>query len=61
MYDKFGQVLRIKTTSYDVSFFKHYRKVEHRDGTSEMKPVLSLSKDTLRSRRVSTACLRCVT
>ena len=37
MYDKAGQVLRIETTSNDVSFFKHYRKVEHRDGTSEMK------------------------
>lgn len=37
MYDKFGQILRIETTSYDVSFFKHYRKVEHRDGTSDMK------------------------
>ena len=37
MYDKAGQVLRIETTSNDVSFFKHYRKVDHRDGTSEMK------------------------
>ena len=37
MYDKLGIVLRIETTVNDVSFFKHYRKVEHRDGTSEMK------------------------
>ena len=37
MYDKFGRILRIETTSNDVSFFKHHRKVEHRDGTSEMK------------------------
>lgn len=37
MYDKFGIVLRIETTVNDVSFFRHYRKVEHRDGTSEMK------------------------
>ncbi|MFH2000439.1 MAG: MarR family transcriptional regulator [Planctomycetota bacterium] len=37
MYDKHGRVLRIETTVNDVSFFKHYRKVEHRDGTSEMK------------------------
>jgi hypothetical protein len=37
MYDKHGLVLRIETTVNDVSFFKHYRKVEHRDGTSEMK------------------------
>jgi predicted transcriptional regulator len=32
MYDKFGCVLRIETTTNDVSFFKHHRKVEHRDG-----------------------------
>ncbi len=33
MYDKFGKILRIETTSNDISFFKHYREVEHRDGT----------------------------
>ena len=33
MYDKFGRILRIETTSNDVSFFKHHRKVEHQDGT----------------------------
>jgi DNA-binding transcriptional ArsR family regulator len=32
MYDKFGIILRIETTTNDVSSFKHYRKVEHRDG-----------------------------
>ena len=37
MYDKLGLVLRIETTSNDVTFFKHYRRVEHRDGTWEMK------------------------
>jgi len=37
MYDKFGRVLRIETTVNDVGFFRHYRKVEHRDGTSSMK------------------------
>ena len=37
MYDKHGLILRIETTVNDVSFFKHYREVEHRDGTSEMK------------------------
>lgn len=37
MYDKFGLVLRIETTANDVSFFKHHRKVEHRDGTSQLK------------------------
>ena len=32
MYDKFGCVLRIETTSNDVSFFRHHRKVERRQG-----------------------------
>src|SRR5690606_19500310 len=37
MYDKFSKILRIETTTNDVSFFKHYRKVEHKDGTSSKK------------------------
>ena len=37
MYDKFGLILRIETTTSDVSFFKHYREVEQRDGTRVMK------------------------
>jgi hypothetical protein len=37
MYDKFQQVLRIEITSTDISFFKHYRKVEHKDGSSSRK------------------------
>jgi len=37
MYDKFGCVLRIETTSNDVRSFRHRRKVEHRDGTTSMK------------------------
>ena len=37
MYDKFALVLRIETTVNDVSFFKHYRKVEHNDGTHSSK------------------------
>lgn len=37
MYDKFGLILRIETTVVNVSFFKHYRKVEHKDGTSSMR------------------------
>ena len=41
MYDKFGCVLRIETTTNDVSFFKHHRKVEHRDSlpTRGLAPV----------------------
>jgi hypothetical protein len=37
MYDKHGLILRIETTVNDASFFKHHRRVEHRDGTWEMK------------------------
>jgi hypothetical protein len=37
MYDKCGIVLRIETTANDVSFFKHHRKVEQRDGTTVYK------------------------
>jgi len=37
MYDKFKLVLRIETTVNDVSFFKHHRKVEQRDGTTVYK------------------------
>lgn len=37
MYDKLGHILRIETTANDVSFFKHHRRVEHREGTWEMK------------------------
>ena len=37
MYDKHGLILRIETTANDVSFFKHHRRVEHKDGTWEMK------------------------
>ena len=36
MYDKFGLVLRVETVTNNVSFFKHRRRVEHRDGTWEM-------------------------
>jgi hypothetical protein len=43
MYDKLGMVLRIETTVNDVSFFKHYRKVEHRDGT-ESKKLAAMKK-----------------
>ena len=44
MYDKFSKILRIETTTNDVSFFKHYREVEHRDGTKSMK-YTSLKKN----------------
>jgi len=34
---KINDILRIETTTNDVSFFKHRRKVEHRGGGSSMK------------------------
>jgi hypothetical protein len=43
VYDKFSRVLRIETTVNDVSFFKHHRKVEHRDGHST-RELASLKK-----------------
>ncbi len=37
LYDKQALVLRIETTVNDISFFRHHRRVEHRDGTTETK------------------------
>ena len=37
MYDKFSLVLRIETTVNNVTFFKHYRTVEHKNGTRSKK------------------------
>jgi hypothetical protein len=37
LYDKQALVLRIETTVNDVSFFRHHRTVEHKDGTTETK------------------------
>ncbi len=41
VYDKFSRVLRVETTVNDVSFFKHYRKVEHKQGepSRELAPL----------------------
>ena len=43
MYDKFGQVLRIETTTNDVSQFKHYREVQRRDG-SVVREIATMKK-----------------
>lgn len=40
MYDKFNKILRIETTVNDVSFLKHYRTVEHRDGTTSQQQAV---------------------
>lgn len=37
MYDKFNIVLRIETTVNQVSFFKQYRQINHRDGSTSMQ------------------------
>ena len=37
MYDKHGFILRVETTINDVSFFRHHRMVEQRDGQRVMK------------------------
>lgn len=47
MYDKQALVLRIETTVNDVTFFKHHRRVEHKDGTSET--TLAPMKKTIHS------------
>ena len=44
MYDKFGKILRIETTTNDISFFKHYREVVHHDGTTSHE-MASLKKN----------------
>jgi len=35
LYNKPGGILRLEMTTYDVSFFRHYRQVVHQDGTKE--------------------------
>ena len=56
MYDKFGHILRIETVVNDVSFFKHHRTVDHRDGSQETK--LAPVKKTLYSLPVVAELLR---
>jgi hypothetical protein len=60
MYDKFGSVLRIETTTNDVSFFKHHRKVEHRQGppTRELAPVKKSIYSLIDLREILFACNR---
>ena len=37
VYDKFALILRVETTTNDVTFFKHHRWVEHRSGEKTFK------------------------
>ena len=60
MYDKFGRVLRLETTTNDVSFFKHHRKVEHRDGhqSREMAPLKKTIYSLIDLREILLGCNR---
>ena len=60
MYDKHGIVLRIETTTNDVSFFKHHRKVEHRTGpaTRELAPVKKSIYSLIDLREILLGCNR---
>jgi len=60
MYDKFGSILRIETTTNDVSFFKHHRKVEHRQGppTWALAPVKKTIYSLIDLRDVLAGCNR---
>jgi hypothetical protein len=60
MYDKAGIVLRIEVTANDVSFFKHHRKVEHRNGppTRAIAPVKKTIYSLIDLRGILLACNR---
>jgi len=60
MYNKFGCVLRIETTTNDVSFFKHHRKVEHRQGppTRALAPVKKTIYSLIDLREILLGCNR---
>jgi hypothetical protein len=60
IYDKFQRVLRIETTSNDVSFFKHHRKVEQRDGTTTRKlaPLKKTIYSLIDLREILAGCNR---
>ncbi len=49
LYNKPGGILRLEMTTYDVSFFRHYRQVVHQNGTKE--DALATMKKTIYSLR----------
>jgi hypothetical protein len=55
LYDKFVLVLRIETTTNDVSAFKHYRKVEHHQGP-QVTPSLPSKRTSTASPPSLTSC-----
>jgi hypothetical protein len=58
LYDKFGLILRIETTTNNVSFFKHHRKVEHRTGraTREVAPLKKSIYSLIDLREILLGC-----
>src|SRR6266850_412558 len=60
IYDKFGLVLRLETTTNEVSAFKHYRKVEHRQGpaTRALAPVRKTIYSLMDLREILLGCNR---
>ena len=58
VYDKFSRVLRVETTVNDVSFFKHHRKVEHRQGavTRELAPLKKSIYSLIDLREILAGC-----
>ncbi|MBK7237552.1 MAG: hypothetical protein IPI02_18705 [Sterolibacteriaceae bacterium] len=58
IYDKFARILRIETTTNDVSFFKHHRKVEHRTGrtTREVAPLKKSIYSLIDLREILLGC-----
>jgi hypothetical protein len=49
LYNRPGGILRLEMTTYDVSFFKHYRQVVNQDGTKEQ--CLAAMKKSIYSLR----------
>jgi hypothetical protein len=60
LYDKFRRILRLETTTNDVSFFKHHRKVEHRDAhiTRELAPLKKSIYSLIDLREILLGCNR---
>jgi len=58
VYDKFSRVLRVETTINDVSFFKHHRKVEHKDrhSTRELAAVKKTIYSLIDLREILLGC-----
>lgn len=58
IYDKFSKVLRIETTTYNVSEFRHYRTVEHRDGNKSQK-LAPVKKSIYAMKALTPILLQC--